>query len=156
MQQENSNIWPLSDNASLPPDPCLQTSYPPSAHLHLLPLPSHHCSLLLAVLLCLLTLSEFFNGMMEVFKPEVLKCYNFFPPTPLTLSVSRNPILTHLPLSKFLDSPLCFLIAHFPNLAFSFLMPHMLATASSFLSGRDYPFLNFLSLSLGLIPTLIM
>ena len=67
------------------------------------------------------------------------------------------PILTHLPLSGFLDSLLWVLIAPTPGLAFSLLIPHTLAAASSFLSGRAYPFLNFLPpLFLRLIPTLIM
>ena len=45
---------PSSANAALPPHPCLQTFYPPSAFLCLLSLPPHHCPLLLAVLLRLL------------------------------------------------------------------------------------------------------
>ena len=47
------NLAP-SANAALPPYPRLQTSYPPSAILHLLPLPPDHRPLLLAVLLRLL------------------------------------------------------------------------------------------------------
>ena len=43
-----------SANAALPPHPRLQTSYPPSAILYLLPLPPHHRLLLLTVLLRLL------------------------------------------------------------------------------------------------------
>ena len=62
----------------------------------------------------------------------------------LFLSVSRNPILTHLPLSEFLDSLLCVLIAPIPGLEFSLLMPCTLAAVSSFSSGRAYLFLNFL------------
>ena len=130
--------------------------------LYLLPLPLHHRCLLLDVLLRLLlslplTLSGFFNGMLEVFKPGTLNDFSFFRPIPSTLSVSRNPILTHLPLSEFLDSLLCSLIAPTPGLAFSLLMPRTLAAALSFLSGKAYPFLNFLHhLFLRLIPTLIM
>ena len=131
--------------------------------LYLLPLPLHHPPLLLAALLRLLhplsplTLSGFFNGMLEVFKPEALNYFTFFCPILSTLSASRNPILTHLPLSKFLDSLLCALIAPTPGLAFSLLMPRTLAAALSFLSGKAYPFLNFLHpLFLRLIPTLIM
>ena len=75
----------------------------------------------------------------------------------LTLSVSRNPILTHLPLSELLDSLLCILIALTPGLAFSLLMPRKLAAVSLFLSDKAYPFMNFLPpLFLCLIPTLIM
>ena len=72
--------------------------------------------------------------------------------------MSRNPILTSLPLFGFLDSLLCILIAPTPSLTFSLLIPHTLAAAlSSISSGRVYPFLNFLlPLFLLLIPTLIM
>ena len=132
--------------------------------LYLLPLPPHHRPLLLAVLQCLLpphppppTLSGFFNGMLEVFEPGALNYFTFFRPILLTLSVSRNSILTHLPLSGFLDSLLCVLIAPTTNLAFSLLMPCTLAAASSFSSGRAYLSLNFPApLFLRLIPTLIM
>ena len=104
-----------------------------------------------------LTLSGFFNGMLEVFEPGALNYFTFSQPTLSTLSVSRNPILTHLPLSGFLDSLLCALIAPTPGLAFSLLMPHMLVAVLSFSWGRAYLFLNFLPpLFLCLIPTLIM
>ena len=94
--------------------------------LYLFPLSPHHCSLLLTVLQRLLpplslTLSGFFNGMLEVFEPGALNCFTFFCPILSTLSVSRNPILTHLPLSRFLDSLLCILITSTPCLAFSLL-----------------------------------
>ena len=58
--------------------------------------------------------------------------------------MSRGPILAHLPLSGFLGSLLCDLIAPTPGLAISFLMPRTLAEASSLSSGRAYLFLNFL------------
>ena len=104
-----------------------------------------------------LTLSGFFNGMLEIFEPGALNYFTFFHPILLTLSVSRNPILTPLPLSGFLDSLFCDLIAPTPGLAFSLLMPCTLATTSSLLSGRAYPSLNFLPpLFLRLIPTLTM
>ena len=131
--------------------------------LYLLPLPSYHRPKLLAVLLHLLpplppqTLSGFFNGMLEVFEPGALNYFTFFRPILSTLSVSRNPILTPLPLSRFLDSLLCTLIAPITGLAFSLLMPRMPAAALSFSSGRAYSFLNFLPpLFLCSIPTLIM
>ena len=131
--------------------------------LYLLPLLPHHRSLLQAVLLHLLlsfsplTSSRFFNGMLAVFETGVLNCFTFFRPIPLTLSASRNPVLTHLLLSRFLDSLLCFLIAPTPGLAFSLVMPSKLAAASSFSSGRAYLSLNFLPpLFLRLTPTLIM
>ena len=140
-------------------------SKPPIPHrpiLYLLPLPLHHRPLLLAISLCLLppfplTLSGFFNGMLEVFEPGALNYFTFFGPILLTLSVSRNPILTHLPLSGFLDSLLCVLTAPTPGLAFSLLIPRTPATASSFSSGRAYPFPNFLPpLFLPLITILIV
>ena len=89
-----------------PPHPRLQTSCPYLTILHLLSLPPHHRSLLLAVLLRLLlplplTLSGFCNGMLEVFKPGALNLLHFFRPILSTLSVSSNPILIHLPLSGF-------------------------------------------------------
>ena len=130
--------------------------------LYLLPLPPPHRPLLLAILLRLLpplplTLSGFFNTMLEVFKPGALNYFTFFHPILSTLSASRNIILTHLSLSGFLDSLLCVLITLTPGLAFSLLMPGTQAAASSFSSDRAYPFLNFLPpLFLRLIPTLIM
>ena len=131
--------------------------------LYPLPLPLHHRPLLLAVHPCLLppflplTLSEFFNGMPEVFKPGALNYFTFSHLIQSTLSASRNPILTPLPLSRFLDSLLCVLIASTPGLAFSLLMPRTPAAALSLSSGSAYPFLNFLSpLLLCSIPTLIM
>ena len=131
--------------------------------LYPLPLPPHHRPLLLAVLLRLLppllplTLSGFFNGMLDVSVPGALNYFIFYRPIQSTLSASRNPILTPLPLSGFLDSPLCVLIAPTPGLTFSLLIPRTPVAALSFSSGRAYPFLNFLPpLFLRLIPTLIM
>ena len=104
-----------------------------------------------------LTFSGFFNGMLEVFEPEALNYFTFSRPILLTLSASSSPILTPLPLSGFLDSLLCVLIAPTPGLAFFLVMPRTLAVALSFSSGRAYPSLNSLSpLFLRLIPTLIM
>ena len=96
--------------------------------LSLLPLLPHHHLLLLAVLLRLLlplplTLSEFFNGMLGVSEPGALNSYTFFRLILLTSSVSRNLILTHLPLFGSLDSLLCDLIAPTPGVAFSLVMP---------------------------------
>ena len=130
--------------------------------LHLLPLPPQHRPLLLAVLLRLLpplpplTLSGFCNGMLEISEPGALNYFIFSRPILSTLSTFRNPILYHFPLSGFLDSLLCTLIAPTLGLAFSLLMPPTLAAALSFSSGRAYPFLNFLPHRfLCLIPTLI-
>ena len=141
-------------------------SKPPIPHLpilYLLPLLLHYRPLLLAIFLRLLppllalTLSGFFNGMLEVFVPGALNYFIFYRPIQSIFSASRNPILTHLPLSGFLDSLLCVLIALTPGLAFSLLIPHTPAATSSFSSDRAYPFLNFLPpLFLRLIPTPIM
>ena len=141
-------------------------SKPLIAHLPILYLfsfPLHHRLLLLDVLLRLLPpllpliLSGFCNGILEVFEPEALNCFTFFCPILSTLSASRNPILTHLPFSEFLNSPLCVLIASIPGLAFSLVMPRTLAAALSSLSGRAYLFLSFPSpLFLHSIPTQIM
>ena len=114
---------PSSANAALLPHPRLQTSYPHLPILYLLPLPSHHRPLLLAILLHLLppllplTLSGFFNGMLEVFEQGALNYFTFFHSILSTLSAFRNPILTHLPLSGFLDSLFCVLIAPTPGLS---------------------------------------
>ena len=128
---------------------------------HLLPLLPHYRPLLLAVLLRLLPrppsviLLGFFNEMLEVFEPGSLNYFTFFRPILSFLSVSKNPMLTLLPLSGFLDSLLCVLIAPTLGLAFSLLIPHTLSAASSLSSGRAYPSLNFLPpLFLCLIPTL--
>ena len=153
---------PPPTDAALLPHPRLQTSYLPSAHYVSSPSAPHHHPLLLAILLHLLpplslTLSGFFNGMLEVFEPGALNYFTFFHPILSTLSAFRNPILTYLPLSEFLDSLLCALIAPTSGLAFSPLIPGMLAMALSFSSDRAYLFLNFLPpLILCLIPTLIM
>ena len=126
--------------------------------LYLLPLLPHYRPLLLAVLLrplhpLSLTPSGFFNGMLAVFEPGALNRCTFFRPIPLALSVTRNTILTRLPLSGFLNSLLCLLIAHIPGLAFFLVMPRTLVAVSSFWSGRAYPSLNFLPpLFLPLIP----
>ena len=131
-----------SANAAFPPHTRLQASYPRRLILYLLPMPPHPRPLLLAVLLRLLplllpmTLSGFSNGMLEVFEPGALNYFTFSRPIPLTLSASRNPILTHLPLSEFLHSLFCVLITPTPGLVFSLLMPRTLAAASSFSSDR--------------------
>ena len=48
-----------------------------------------------------LTLSGFFSGMLVVSVPGALNYFTFSRPTLSTLSASRNPILTHFPLSGF-------------------------------------------------------
>ena len=128
---------------------------------HLLPLPPHHRPLLLAsfyasCLLSPLTLSGFSDGMLEVFEPGALTYFTFFRPILLTLSASRNPILTHLPLFEFLDSLLCVLIAPTPGLAFSPDATHASGGVVTFV--RQGLFFSELSTPffLRLIPTLIM
>ena len=153
---------PSSAIAALPPHPRLQTSYPHLLILYLPTLPhtTVPCSWLFfyaSFLLSPLTLSGFFNGMLKVFEPGALKYFTFSRPILSTLSVSRNPISTHIPLSGFLDSLLCVLIAPTPGLAFFLIMPRTLAAVSSFSSGRAYLSLNFLPpLFLRSIPALIM
>ena len=150
-------------DAALSHHPRLQTSYPPSAHSISPSSAPHHHPLLLAIFprllppLLPLTLSGFFNGMLEVSEPGVPNYFIFYRPIQLILSASRNPILTLFSLSGFLDSLFCVLIAPTPGLAFSLLIPPTPAAASSFSSGRAYPFPNFLPpFFLRLIPTLIM
>ena len=92
--------------------------------------------------------------MLGISKPGALNFYTLFRLIPLTLFVSRNLTLIHLPLSGSLDSLLCDPIAPTPDLVFFLLMSQTLAAASSFWSGRAYPFLSFLPPLL--TPTLIM
>ena len=131
--------------------------------LYLLPLLLHHRPLLLAIFLCLLppllplTLSWLFNGMLEVFEPGALNYFTFFHPILSTLSAFRNPILTLLPLSGFLDSLLCVLIAPTPGLAFSLLMPRTPSGGVVSFVRQGLFFSEFLPpLFLRLIPNLIM
>ena len=156
---------PPSANAALLPHPRLQSSNLLSPSAHSVSSPSAPSPLPLApgcpstpsAFSFPVTPSGFSNGMLEVFKPGTLNCYTFFRPTALIFSASRNPILPHLPLFRFLNSLLCVLIAPTPGLAFSLVMPRTLAAASLFSSGRAYPCLNFLlPPSLRLILTLIM
>ena len=154
---------PSSANAELPPHPRLQISYPPSAHSVSSPSVPSPPSLAPGfpsappAFSPPLSLTEFFNGMLEVFEPEALNHFTFFRPILVVLSVSRNPIFTHLPLSGFQDSLLCVLIAPTSGLTFSLVMPRSLAVVSSFSSGKVHLSLNFLHpLFLRLIRTLIM
>ena len=154
---------PASANAALSPHPRLQTFYPPFAHSISSPFTPPPLSLAPGFSSAPptstppLTLSGFFNGMLEVFEPGPLNYSTFFRPILSTLSAFKNPILTHLLLSGFLGSLLCALIAPTPGLAFCLPIPRTLAAALSFSSGRAYLFLNFLPpLFLHLILTLIM
>ena len=67
-----------------------------------------------------------------VFEPGALNYFTSFCHIPLTLSVSRNPILTHLPLSESLDSLICLLIAPIPGLAFSLDATHAIGGIINF------------------------
>ena len=107
---------PASANAALSPHPRLQTSYPPSTHSisspSAPPPPSlaPGCPSTPPASTPPMTLLGFFNGMLEVFEPGALTYSTFFRPILSTSSAFRNPILTHLPVSGFLDSMLCDLI----------------------------------------------
>ena len=91
-------IWPPSANAALLPHPRLRTSYPPSAHSvssSSSPSPpslAPGCPSAPPASSPSLTLSGFFNGMLEVFEPGALNYFTFSQPTLSTLSVFRNPI----------------------------------------------------------------
>ena len=143
------NLAPFYANATLRPHPSSNLLFPvsPFCIFSLCPSPPSlvpGCSFTPPASAPLLTPSRFSNWMQAIFEPGALNCFTFFHPIPLT-SVSRNPILTYLPLSGFLDSLLCVLITSTPGLAFSLLMPRTLAAAaSSFLSGRAYLSLNSL------------
>ena len=143
--------------------PCLQTSYPSSAHSQLLLLHLPHPLMLLAALLHLqlpllsLTHSGIFNEMPKIFKLETLNFSTLSRSILWTVSVSRNLNSTRLSLSKFLDTLLCNLIALTPGMAAFFLITRTPAMVSSFLSCRDHFSLNFLHpLPLRLTPTLIV
>ena len=151
---------PSSANAALPPHPRLQTSYPPSAHfVFSLSAPSppslaSGCPSAPPLPPDSLRVLQWIAGGLRA---GALNYFTFFRLILSALSVSRNPILIHLPLSGFLDSLLCVLIAPTSSLAFSLVMPRTLAEVSSFLSGKAYLYLNFLPpLFLHSIPTLIM
>ena len=141
---------PYSANAALLPHPRLPTSYPPFTHFVSPPsAPSPppqapDCFSIPPASSSHMTPSGLFDGMLEVFEPGALNFNNFFRLIPFTLPLSRNLTLNHLPLSRSLDSLLCDLIASTPDLAFSPLMPCMLAASSLFSSGRAYPCQNFL------------
>ena len=154
---------PTSANAALMPHPRLETSYPPSAHSISSPSAPPPQSLahgFSPAPPASTTPPDSFRvvqwnaGGLRARSTELL---HFLSSHPVTLSAFRNPMLTHLPLSEFLGSLLCALIAPTPTLAFSPAILRTLAAALSFPSSRAYPFLNFLPpLFLHLILTLIM
>ena len=109
----------------------------------------------LYLLLLSLKPSRFFDVMLGVFNPGALNYFTLFHLILLTVFVSRNVTLIHLPFSESLDFLLSDLIASTPGLAFFLPIPRTLVAASSFLFGRPYSFLNFLlPLFLRLTPTL--
>ena len=170
----DSSSWYTSTAQSHPSGPLLlmQHSHPTLAFkplilflptLYFLPLHPHHRLMLLAVSLYLLlpfpslTPSGFFNGMLGVSKPGALNCYILFRLILLILFIFRNLTLIYLSLSESLDSLLCDPMAPTPDLVFFLLMSQTLVAASSFLSGRAYSSLSFLSpLFLRLTPPPIM
>ena len=89
---------PASANAALSSHPRHQTYYPPSAHLisspsALPPSPlAPGCPSAPPAFTPPLTLSGFFNGMLEVFEPGALNYFTFFRPILSILSAFRNPI----------------------------------------------------------------
>ena len=126
---------PPSANAALPPHPHLQTFYPPYAHfvsftsaLSSPPLAPGCLSTPPASSIPFRVVQWNAGGL----RARSTKLLHFLSSLPLTLFVSRNLKLTHLPLSGSLDSLLCDLIVPTPGLAFSLLMPRTLAAASSF------------------------
>ena len=156
---------PSSANTALPPHPRLQTSYPQSAHSVSSPsspsppsLPPG-CPSMPPASSSPQTLSGFSNGMLEIFEPGAMNYFTFSRPTLSTLSVSRNPTLTHLPLSEFLSSLLCVLIVPTPGLAFTHLSPDATHASGGVLIFVRQAYLSLNSLAplfLRLIPTLIM
>ena len=99
---------PSSTNTTLPSHPRLQTSYISSAHCVSSPsAPSTtphvpDCFSIPTVSSSPLTPLGFFNGMLQVLEPGALNYYTLFYLILLTLFVSRNLNLIHLPLSGFL------------------------------------------------------
>ena len=87
--------------------------------------------------------------MLGVFESRALNCYTFFHSIPLILYVSKNLVLTHLPLSESLDSLLCDLIAPTPGLAFSLVVTHASGSIIIFVrQGVSFSKLSTSSLSL--------
>ena len=105
-----------STNVALSPHPRLQTSYPPSSHF--ISPPSALLSPSLAPGCPSTPPASSPPDSLRVLQwnAGALNYFAFFRPILSTLSASRNTILTHLPLSEFLDSLLCALIAPTPGL----------------------------------------
>ena len=116
--------------------------------LYLLPLPPHHRPFWLSFYAsCLLSPPDslrvlYWNA--EGLRAESTELLHFLSSQPVDLICIQKSIVTHLPLSGFLDSLLCVLIAPILGLAFSLVMSRTLAAASSFSSSKAYPFLNSL------------
>ena len=119
--------------------------YPENSHhqtSYLLPptldsLPSPHVFKIFSILPAssfLLIRSAVFNGILEVSEPETLNYYTLSRLILLTLSVFRNPTLTHFPLSGFLASLLCDLTAIISGFVFFLSITCTLVVASSSIS----------------------
>ena len=140
-----------SANAALPPHPRLQTFYLPSAHFASSPsVPSppshvHGCFSIAPASSSPFDSLRVLQRNARSLREGALNYYTLSRVILLTLKVSKNLTLTHLPLSGSLDFLLCDQIVPTPGLAFSLLMPRALAAAPSFSPGRAYPSLNFLS-----------
>ena len=154
---------PTSSNAALLPHPRLPTSYPFSADFVSSPSASSSPSLATG---CLSTLpaSSSSPDSLRVFqwnagglRDRSTKLLHFILSHPVDFICIQEFNFDSFSSVGSLDSLLCNLVAPTPGLAFSLLLPHMLAASSSYLSGRAYPSLNFLPpLFLCLTPTLIM
>ena len=122
----------------------LPTFLPPTLYLSSLhpPQPLMFLAVLLYLLLPLppLSRSGFFNGMLKVFEPKVLNFSTLSRVILWILSKFRNAVLIRLPLSEFLNTLLCDLIALTLGLAIFLPMAQTLAVASSFFSGKAYPY----------------
>ena len=102
-----------------------------------------------------LTSSGFFNGMLKISKPGALNCYTLSRLILLTLFTFRNPTLTHLPLSRSVDSLLCDLITLTPSLPFFPNDPH--TSSGIIISVRQcLSFSKLSTSSFHLTPTLMM
>ena len=117
-----------SANKAPSPYPHLQTSYLSTDRLVTSLSVLCQSFMFLAVLLRLLlpfislTRSGLFNGKLEVYEAEALDFFTLSRFILKTLSIFKNPIFTRLPLSRFLNSQLCNLIAQNPGLSFCLLM----------------------------------
>ena len=152
-----------SVNAALPPTLAFKPLIPLPPTLYLLLLHPHHRIKFLAVSLQLLLplppeslmVLQWNTGGVRTRSTELP---HFLSSHPVDLICIQKFNLNSSSSFQILDFLLCNLMAPTPGLVFFLLMPHTLvASSSSFLSGRAYLSLNFLPpLFLRLTPTLIM